>query len=197
MTVHPAQGPSPSFEPAHVLLAFMVIGADGVIGRQTLAARSGLKEGSIRTIIRKLRGHGYVGANASGCYLTPEGKKIYGSLLAKVTAVIPLKDSTLTVGPYQVGMAVRGGGRAVRSGIEQRDSAVRSDALGATTYVFKGGRFTMPGGSPDCEKDFPSSSWGGLREELKPKNGDAIIVCGARNETTAQLGALSAALTLL
>jgi Domain of unknown function (DUF4443)/CggR N-terminal DNA binding domain len=197
ITARQAQGPAPSFERAHVLLAFMVVGENGIIGRQALAIRTGLKEGSIRTIIKKLREDGYIGANASGCHLTTEGKKVYVSLLTKLTAAVLLNDSKLAVGASQVGIAIRGGGKAVQSGIEQRDSAIKSDASGATTYVFRGGKFAIPGGSSDCEKDFPSRAWVSLREELKPRNGDAIIVCGASDETTARLGALSAALTLL
>jgi hypothetical protein len=197
ITSRQAQGPSPSFERAHVFLAFMVIGQSGIIGRQALAARSGLKEGSIRTIIKKLREDGYARTNASGCYLTPEGKKVYESLMAKFTPLVLLPDSKLTVGAFQVGLAVRGGARAVQSGIEQRDSAIKSNAAGATTYVIRGGKFEIPGGSSDCEKDFPSKTWSALRREIRPRDGDAVIVCGARDETTAQLGALSAALTLI
>ena len=85
----------------------------------------------------------------------------------------------------------------MRSGIEQRDSAIRLNAAGATTYVIRAGKIAIPGGSTDCEKDFPSRVWSTLRAELRPKDGDAVIVCGARDETTAKLGALSAAVALL
>ena len=85
----------------------------------------------------------------------------------------------------------------MQTGLEQRDSVIRLNALGATTFVIKDGRFTVPGGSSDAEKEFPSKVWSVLRERLDPKNGDAVVVCGAKDETTAKLGALSAALTLL
>ncbi|HKT22119.1 MAG TPA: DUF4443 domain-containing protein, partial [Nitrososphaerales archaeon] len=92
---------------------------------------------------------------------------------------------------------VRSAGGAVSSGIQQRDASIRTGADGATTYAYRGDKFTVPGGSSDCEKDFPSGTWSSLRGELKPRNGDAVIVCGAKDETSARLGALSAALTLL
>jgi len=193
----PSQGPSPSFEKTHFVLAFMIIGESGTVGRQVLAARAGLKEGPARTILKKLREDCYVGSNASGCFLTRQGKRVYETLQARLSSPTVVEGSKLTVGDFQIGMDIRGGGKAVQSGLEQRDSAVRLKAAGATTFVIRDGKFTIPGGSSDCERDFPGRTWPKLRESLHPKNGDAVILCGARDETTAKLGALSAALTLL
>ncbi|MBI3859807.1 MAG: hypothetical protein HY296_06200 [Thaumarchaeota archaeon] len=191
------QGPSPTFDRAHLLLAFLTIGQSGTIGRQALAGRSGLGEGAIRTVLKRLREERYVEANASGCYLTRAGERVYADLTKKLSKVITIHKSQLTMGTSQASLAVRGGGRSVKSGIEQRDSAIKVGAKGATTYVIKSGRFTIPGGSPDCEKDFPNRSWATLRRELVPEDGDSVIVCGSEEETVARLGALSAALTLL
>lgn len=191
------QGPSPSFYGAHVLLAFLTIGSNGPIGRQALALHSGLGEGAVRTVLKRLREEGYVDVNASGCYLTRPGLRVYNEFGRKLTETVTMADSPLIMGGFQVSIVIRGGGKSVKSGIEQRDSAVRIGADGATTYVIKADRFTIHGGSSDCEKDFPSKAWSTLRAELKPRNGDAVIVCGASLETAARLGALSAALTLL
>ena len=193
----PVRGPAPSFEKPHLVLAFLTIGEAGVVGRQALAVQSGLKEGPIRTVLRKLREDGYAEANASGCYLTGPGRRVYESLRSRLSDFVPLEGSRLTIGEYQFGVRVRGGGRAVQSGLEQRDSAVRLGASGATTFVIREGKFVIPSGSSDSEKEFPGDGWRTLRGELGPKNGDAIVVCGARDKTTAKLGALSAALTLL
>jgi len=100
------------------------------------------------------------------------------------------------MGAVQVAVLLRGGGGSVRSGIEQRDSAIGVGAAGATTYVIRGSRFTIPGGSDDCERDFPGKAWGQLKK-LKPRNGDVVILCGSDTQESAKLGALSAALTLL
>ncbi len=197
ITERPVQGPSPSFEKAHLVLAFMNVGESGTVGRQALAARSGVTEGPMRTIIKKLRDGNYVQADASGCHLTKGGQRVFSALMSKLTPTTPVGGSKLTIGNFQVGLGVRGGGGSVQSGLEQRDSAIRIGAAGATTFVFRNGKFSIPGGSSDCEKDYPSKAWPILRERLEPKNGDAIILCGARDETTAKLGALSAALTLL
>lgn len=192
----PALGPAPSFERSHFVLAFITIGESGTIGRQALAVRSGLKEGPTRTVIKRLRDDGYAEANASGCYLTPSGRGIYETLRTKLSSFVPLDGSRLTIGEHQVALLVRAGGRAVQNGLEQRDSAVRLNASGATTFVIKDGKFTIPGEALDSEKDFPGSVWTVLRDALGPRNGDAVVICGAKNEVTAKLGALSAALSL-
>ena len=175
----------------------MIIGNAGSIGRQSLAKSSGLGEGSIRTVLKKFRQMRYVAADTAGCYLTNSGKELYQTLSKKLSPVLPLPTTTLVVGFSQVAVLVRNGTASVSNGIEQRDSAVRAGAVGATTYVIKLGKFAIPGGSADCEKDFPGKTWSFLRDELKPKNGDAVILCGAHDAETAKLGALSAALTIL
>jgi len=191
------QGPSPTFDRARVILAFSIIGENGRIGRSALAASSGLGEGAIRTLLKKLRDDGYVSADASGCHLTRGGERVYVTLADRISRLVLLHDSRLTVGDAQAALAVRGRGGNVRSGIEQRDSAIMSGAAGATTYVIKGEKFTVPGGSSDCEKDFPSGAWTKLRKETRPRDSDAVILCGARTEVKARLGVLAAALTLL
>lgn len=178
-------------------MTFMTIGDSGTISRQSLALKSGLGEGSVRTILKKFRREGYVEADPFGCHLTDSGEALYRSILRKVTSLVSIDGSPLSVGSSQIALLVRSAGSSITSGIDQRDSAVRVGAIGATSYVIRGNKFTIPGGSPDCEKDFPSKAWSTLRRELNPANRDVVIVCGAGDETTARLGALSAALTLL
>ncbi len=191
------RGPSPSFTKAHLILAFLEVGDAGTIGRQALAREIGVGEGAIRTILKKLKGDGYAGANASGCYLTSAGKMVHSRLREKITKVITVDGSQLTVGGRQVAVSVRGGAARVRGGIEQRDSAIKVGASGATTYVIRGTKFTIPGGSSNCEKDYPSPVWSRLRKEFRLRDGEALIISGSSEEMKARLGALSAALTLL
>jgi len=192
-----AQGPSPTFERAHLLLAFITIGESRTIGRGALAKRVGLGEGAIRTILKRLRDDGYMEVNASGCSLTKDGLAAYRALRKLIPGRLRLDSTTLTVGRKQVALLVRGGGGRVGNGIPQRDAAIKVGASGATTYLLRDSRFQIPGDSSDCEKDFPSPVWKKLRRELGPTDGDAIIVCGAEEELLSEIGALSAAITLL
>jgi len=178
-------------------MAFLEIGDAGRIGRQTLAQESGLGEGSTRTILRRLTDEGYVRTSTGGAELTKKGKSLFSSVKKSLSELVRAGDTQLTLGDSHVAIAVRGGGGRVKYGIEQRDSAIKVGASGATTYIMSSGRFAIPNGSTDCEKDFPSKSWAVLRESLSPRSGDAVILCGASDETTAKLGALAAAATLL
>ena len=190
------RGPSPSYDRAQFLLSFLLIGNKATIGRAALARSSGLGGGAVRTVLRKLTDGGYVTIDPSGCHLTPSGNALHASLRRRLSDLLTLEDTPLTMGRFQVALVVRGGGPRVTGGIEQRDSAVRAGATGATTYTITRGKFAVPGGSTDCQKDFPSGAWARLRSELKPSEGDAVILCGSSDELKATLGALSAALTL-
>ena len=168
-----------------------------MIGRQALARESGLGEGATRTVLRRLREGGYVDVNASGAFLTKKGRGLFRLLQGRLLPFAELSNSGLTVGSEQAAVGVRRGSRTLGSGIPQRDSAIMVGASAATSYEIRGSKFTVTGGSNDCERDFPSGAWRLLKKELVPGNGDIVIVCGAEDALKAKLGALSAALTLL
>jgi len=193
----PVRGPPPSFDKSHLLFAFLTIGATGTIGRSSLAKEAGLGEGAVRTVLKRLREGEYARVDASGCHLTASGASTYRAVKRELSDPLQLGGSHLTLGRAQTALAVRGAGRLVRKGLEQRDSAVRAGAAGATTYIVKSGKFMIPDGSKDCETDFPDPAWATLRSKLRPREGDAVVLCGSSDETTATLGALSAALTLI
>ena len=190
-------GPSPGFDKAHTLMVLMMLGQEKAIGRQSLSERTGLGQGSVRTILKRLRREGYLVSDIQGCHLTELGRNLYSAFLRKLVGPVSLNGASLTVGSSHSAILVRSSGPSPGIGIKQRDSAVHIGASGATTYVIKAGKFQVPGGSDNCEKDFPSKAWVTLREKLGPRNGDIVIVCGATEETTAKLGAISAALTLI
>jgi hypothetical protein len=192
-----APGPSPTYTASHILLVFLTISASNYVGRQSLARQCRLGEGATRTVLKKLTDQGYVGVIRSGCYLTRSGKLLARAIATTMSSLVAIPHSSLTMGEYQAAVVLRKAGGQVRSGIEQRDSAMRIGASGATTYVIRSGRFTIPGGSSNCEKDFPDGAWAVLRRELAPKDGDAVVLCGAGAEVSARLGALAAVTTLL
>ncbi len=191
------RGPIPSFVEPHLLLVLLIAGEAKTIGRQELAKRIGVGEGAVRTILKRLREDGYVQVNASGCSLTKSGLAAYGELRKIIPAMLKLGPTTLTVGKNQVAILVRGAAHRVANGIDQRDAAIKVGAAGATTYLLRNSKFQIPRDSSDCERDFPGPVWRKLRRELGPDEGDAVIVCGAKDELLSVLGALSAATTLL
>ncbi len=190
-------GPTPSYTKAHLILAILSIGDAGVIGRQALARETGIGEGAIRTIVRKLKQANYVKTFASGCTLLARGEKLHSAIKMAIPRIIPIPYTKLTVGSVQSAALVRGVASMVTDGIAQRDAAVRVGADGATTLVVLGSEIKVPRGSQDCETDYPDKIWSLLRKELRPENNDLMILCGARDQTSSRVGALNAALTLL
>lgn len=190
-------GPSPTFGSPHVLAALMTIGELGSIGRGALAREVGLGDGAVRTVIKRLRAEGFISIKPDGCRLTSKGQTAYEELKSQIPRRVDLARTELTLGEQQVALLVRARAGRVKTGIEQRDASIMAGATGATTYVIKGSRFQTPGSSSDCERDFPGPTWAVLRKELKPAEGDVVIVSGSGSKRTSFIAAMSSALTLI
>jgi hypothetical protein len=84
----------------------------------------------------------------------------------------------------------------VKSGIEQRDAAVRAGADGAVTLVVKHGELIMPPAA-DSKMRPKADNAKKIQETFQPQESDAIIIAGANSEQNAEEGARAAAWTLL
>jgi hypothetical protein len=84
----------------------------------------------------------------------------------------------------------------VKTGVEQRDAAIKVGALGATTLIFNRGKLRMPLADEDVSpKDSKVHSL--LISELQPSDNDIVIIGSANDESTAEIGALAAVLETL
>jgi hypothetical protein len=90
-------------------------------------------------------------------------------------------------------------GFALKSGIEQRDAAIKMGATGATTLTFKQNRFVMPGTDTNyapLSKEPHTTTL--LLEKLKPEDGDVVIIgSDMQDERRAELAAKNAALVTI
>lgn len=81
----------------------------------------------------------------------------------------------------------------IRSGIEQRDMAIKMGATGATTMIFSDGRFLMPDRKNDPLRREPE-----LRKflinNLNLDDDDVIIIGSAEDRRTAEMAAKYASL---
>jgi hypothetical protein len=170
------RGPRAVFSEVHVLKAIFAIGAAGAVGRGKLGSLVGLGQGEVRTLIKRLKENDLILIQPDGCRLSRKGEREFQRLREKIPWSSSVEAKSLGIGVKCAAVIVREAGRGVRKGIEQRDAAVRVGAIGAFTALFASGHFTIPGEGVDCEKDGPRGLWSAARAEL---------------------GALSAALTLL
>ncbi|MFQ6011633.1 MAG: DUF4443 domain-containing protein [Nitrososphaerales archaeon] len=188
-------GPSISFSMVDGIRAVMELGVDE-IGREKLAKNLGIGNGAVRTLIKRLERLGLLEKGPHGCRLTKKGQGVFGILKTKLM-VGEISGGPLSTDRYTKTLLIRGGANSVKMGLEQRDAAIREGATGATSLIFDSGRFVIPGGSKDCEQDFPSLLWQKLRKSLRPVDGDLIIVCSGRSKQISTRGAYSVAWTAL
>ncbi len=190
-----APGRFPSFTEAHVLKALELISSEPNIGRKRLGEFLGLNEGVARTLLRHLKEAKLIEVTRRGITLKKEGEHLLAALNTIISSGMEVQTSPLTIGPQNFAVMVRGVEHRVRSGVEQRDAALKAGAIGATTLVFDGERLTLPGVQelkPNAEEVY-----GFLLSRLNPRKGDIIIIGTASDSLSAELGAKTAALELL
>jgi DNA-binding transcriptional regulator LsrR (DeoR family) len=190
-----AAGPRPLFTQLDLARAIEAIGTEH-IGRNKLSERLGLGEGTTRTLIDRLLNARLIKISRSGCELTRTGHSILNELNRRLGTRTTVPRSSVTVGTYNFGILVKGAANMVKSGIEQRDAAVRAGADGAVTFVVKHGELVMPPAA-DSKMRRRASNAKKIQETFRPQESDAIIIAGADSEQNAEEGARAAAWTLL
>lgn len=191
-----APGPAPSFNEAHVVKALELIDDYGSVGRIRLSKKLGLGEGTTRTLLKHLKHEGIIQSSRSGISFSEAGKKLFSDLRSKLSKEADVPSSPLTVGSFNIGILVRDSAKAVGSGMEQRDTAIKSGASGATTLVFSSNRLSLPTGEENISESMPELH-DKLVSQFKPKENDVIIVGCGENRELAEIGAKMAAIKLL
>ncbi|HZT34895.1 MAG TPA: DUF4443 domain-containing protein [Nitrososphaera sp.] len=187
-----------SFNEVHVFRALELMRENGRVSRMSLGKMLGLGEGAIKTLVKHMKMNGMVETTNGGTRMTQKGIAICEDLVASIPANTRLPKCSVALGKFNHAVLLRGLGFAIKSGIEQRDVAVKMNALGATTLLFRDGKFLMPAGQAKGSPSLEQNVKGLLIEKLKPLEGDAVII-GSANDShrTAELAAKYAALATL
>jgi len=188
--VERAGGPIPKFSDYHVWKCLMIIGKEGPVGRKSLAARLGIGEGSVRTILNHLAEEALIDVGRSGASLTKKGRYVLQNVLIEVEEI---EDLGITISRHNCAVRVPNSAHRITYGCEQRDVAIKTGAKGATTLYAHEGRIYFPG---DTKPVFPDVE-AGLRRHFKIKDGDVIIIGTAESSEKAEEGAVTAALDLI
>ena len=185
-----------SFDEVHVFMALQLIHAHGHASRTALQKELALGSGAVRTIVKHMKMNGLIQTSNGGTKMTAKGRGIWGGLAASMPAEMPMPRSSISLGRYNYAVLLRDLGFAIKSGIEQRDAAIRIGGTGATMLLCGDGGFFMQ----DSRED-PLKKEGGLKKELleklRPADGDAVIIGGADSGKAAELAAKSAALATI
>jgi hypothetical protein len=187
-----APGRPPAYNETHALMGLEAIGSSLGIGRQQLSRELGLGEGTMRTLVGRMKTLGLVETSRGGMRLTGEGEAVLEAL-GNLFWGCSLPPLPITVGPTNYAVLIHGTASKVKGGIEQRDAAIIAGASGATTLVLDEHGLRMPGMMEPLEEPVRDL----ILEELGPSPGDAIIIGSSDDPFLAEMAAKFAALALL
>jgi hypothetical protein len=186
-----------SFGEVHVFVALQLMSERGHVSRDALAKELALGGGAVKTLVKHMKMAGLVETSNGGTKMTAKGKGVFEGLASAIPAEMDLPRSQVALGKYNYAVLLREFGFAVRSGIEQRDAAIKMGATGATTLLYRDGRFAMPDNSGKDPLKKEQALKKELVDTLKPQEGDAVIIGGAEKDKVAELAAKSAALATI
>ncbi len=189
---HPKFGPLHRFSDYHVFKTLSVLSDGRRKGRKQLSDKVGIGEGSMRTIVDYLRDQGLIDIKQTGIKITGKGL----DLLRKIPIKVEVLDAPeFAVGKHCVAVQVKGAASRINIGIEQRDSAIKAGAEGATTIIMRNGKLLVP---PDFDIDEQRPSTASeIRRLFDLEEGDLIILGTAERPQQAEEGALAAAFEIL
>jgi hypothetical protein len=160
----------------HVFKTLQLIKSRGHISRDILSKELGLGDGSIRTLMRHLQMNNMIKATNTGTRMTNRGEALLSELLLSIPAEMSLPKCSIALGKFNYVVLLKRHSHPIKSGIEQRDAAIKIGAKGATTLLFKQNKFVMPSNTnyDTLQKEPQISKL--LIKMLNPEEGDAIII---------------------
>ncbi|HSV41860.1 MAG TPA: DUF4443 domain-containing protein [Methanomassiliicoccales archaeon] len=185
-------GPVHRFADHHVYKALSALSDGRRKGRKQLAESVGVGEGSMRTILEYLRDHDLVEIKQTGVTISKRGLEFLNGFPIQIGLVT---KSDVSIGQITVAVLVRARGEKIKIGVEQRDSAIKAGAEGATTIVVRGGDlWILPDFDLDKERpDFANE----LRGLFYLRESDVLIIGTGETYRQAEDGALAAAFDLI
>ena len=185
-----------SFELVHIFKVFQLLDKNDHVSRTLLCQELALGEGSIRTLVKHLKMQNLIKSTNGGTRLTQKGKALSSELFQSIPSEANMPKCSIALGKFNYVVLLKNYSFAIRSGIEQRDAAIKMGALGATTLLYKEHKFVMPGAYNNKDSLQKESYIANLLiDKLKPEDNDVIIIgSDNKNLRIAEVGAKNAAL---
>jgi predicted transcriptional regulator len=182
-----------SFEEAHVFRALQLMGKHGRISRLLLTEELNLGEGSIKTMVKHLKMQGLVETSKAGMWMTDKGLRLYSKLNESIPSEMDIPQCSIGLGKYNHVVLIKGLESEIGSGVEQRDTAIKMGATGATTLLYREEKFYMPNRNQDSlRSDFKIRK--SIIETLRPEESDVIIIGSAEKKKIAEIATKQTAL---
>ena len=164
-----------SFNSAHVFKTLQLMDREGYVSRLLLIKELRLGEGSIKTLIKHLKMEKLIITTSKGTTMSERGRKIFEQMSQFICGETQIPMSSISVSKFNYAVLLRYVKFAIKQGVEQRDAAIKLGAKGATTLVYKDGKFLIPGSRYNALKDEKKIDKL-LKDKLKPVNDDIIII---------------------
>ncbi|MDR2719856.1 MAG: hypothetical protein LBC03_03520 [Nitrososphaerota archaeon] len=190
-----APGPPTTFTPFHIYCALEQL-SQKQIGRNKLADKIGVGDGTIRTIINRLKNAELILNSKEGCTLTQKGQEVWQQFEQVFPQKTEIPKTELTTSEFNYGFMVKNQGDKIKSGIEQRDAAIIAGAKRAIAIIADQKGLHVASVDKYLEEEYTTASKEILKK-ITPKNKDVIIIAGAETPLKAKTGAFAAAWTLL
>jgi hypothetical protein len=182
-----------SFDLVHVFKTMQMMADKKKISRSFLMQEFGLGEGSIKTLVKHLKMHGLVENSNAGMWLTNKGDTLYTKLHVSIPREMDIAKCSVALGKFNHAVLLKDMAYNIKSGIEQRDAAIKAGAVGATTLICRNDRLVLPGTGEDLMRNDQRVHLL-IMKELSPEQNDVIIIGSSQNKKIAEMAAKSAAL---
>lgn len=187
-----------SFKEVHIFKTLQLMKANRRVSRVLLCKELALGEGAIKTLVKHLKMNDLISTTNGGTRMTRKGKAICEGLTSSIPAETSLPKCSVALGKFNHAVLLKGLSYVVKSGIEQRDAAIRMNATGATTLLFKDKKLVMPTNTTHDSLRKEPAIRKLLIERLKPEQEDVIIIGSSDSSSRiAELAAKNAALSTL
>ncbi|HKR73774.1 MAG TPA: DUF4443 domain-containing protein [Candidatus Nitrosocosmicus sp.] len=186
-----------SFNSSHVFKTLQLIDREAYVSRLLLIKELQLGEGSIKTLIKHLKMEKLIITTNKGTTMSERGRKIFEEMSKFICAETQIPKSSISISVFNYAILLRFVKYAIKQGVEQRDAAIKMGAKGATTLVYKDGKFLIPGTKYNALKDEREIEKI-LKAKLNPVNDDIIIIASDDSSIVlSELASKSAALYTL
>src|ERR687892_2450498 len=133
-----------SFDIVHIFKTLQLIEDRGHVSRGLLSKELALGGGIVKTLVKHLKMQAMIQTTKSGTKMTDKGRSIYSHLRSSIPDELNVPKCSVALGKFNYAVLLKQFNFAIKSGIEQRDAAIKIRAKGATTLLYKDAKFIMP-----------------------------------------------------
>ena len=191
---------APTYKKPHILYTIYIIGREKTgIGRYRIKNEVGLGEGSMKTLLNRLKKKKIIhvdGSHQRGHTLSPKGEKLYQKIVQTISYPLEIENpnNTYVIGEKAFYVIINPNYALpdyTRRTLAMRDEAIKIGGSGCSTLEFNGTKWFFPDSdSYKIELKIPPN------RAIPLKKGTLMVIGGGATEATATLAAFAASLLI-